>query len=141
MEGSVLSFLRAEWKVSDTGSVQCWASSFKYHKCWHSHLTALFGYLSHFSILSMVPFSPFNLGNSKNYLDQIRLRNIDREYYQEINLSNYMKIINCVYLPYIQNFWMWAPFSHKKYLIYCIELKVTHQDDNLQNNCIKIGWK
>jgi hypothetical protein len=28
MEGSVLSFLRAEWKVSDTGSAQCWASSF-----------------------------------------------------------------------------------------------------------------
>jgi hypothetical protein len=27
MEGSVLSFLRAEWKVSDTGSAQCWASS------------------------------------------------------------------------------------------------------------------
>jgi hypothetical protein len=27
MEGSVLSFLKAEWKVSDTGSVQCWASS------------------------------------------------------------------------------------------------------------------
>jgi hypothetical protein len=27
MEGSVLSFLRVEWKVSDTGSVQCWASS------------------------------------------------------------------------------------------------------------------
>ena len=31
MEGSVLSFLKAEWKVSDTGSVH-WASSF------HSHL-------------------------------------------------------------------------------------------------------
>ena len=29
MEGSVLSFLRAEWKVSDTGSAQCWASSIK----------------------------------------------------------------------------------------------------------------
>jgi hypothetical protein len=28
MEGSVLSFLKAEWKVSDTGSAQCWASSF-----------------------------------------------------------------------------------------------------------------
>jgi hypothetical protein len=27
LEGSVLSFLRAEWKVSDTGSAQCWASS------------------------------------------------------------------------------------------------------------------
>jgi hypothetical protein len=27
MEGSVLSFLKAEWKVSDTGSAQCWASS------------------------------------------------------------------------------------------------------------------
>ena len=27
MEGSVLSFLRAEWKVSDTGSALCWASS------------------------------------------------------------------------------------------------------------------
>jgi hypothetical protein len=27
MEGSVLSFLKAEWKVSDTGSAQ-WASSF-----------------------------------------------------------------------------------------------------------------
>jgi hypothetical protein len=27
-EGSVLSFLKAEWKVSDTGSAQCWASSF-----------------------------------------------------------------------------------------------------------------
>ena len=27
MEGSVLSFLKAEWKVSDTGSSQCWASS------------------------------------------------------------------------------------------------------------------
>jgi hypothetical protein len=26
MEGSVLSFLKAEWKVSDTGSAQCWAS-------------------------------------------------------------------------------------------------------------------
>jgi hypothetical protein len=29
MEGSVLSFLKVEWKVSDTGSAQCWASSFK----------------------------------------------------------------------------------------------------------------
>ena len=28
VEGSVLSFLKAEWKVSDTGSAQCWASSF-----------------------------------------------------------------------------------------------------------------
>jgi hypothetical protein len=28
MEGSVLSFLKAEWKVSDTGSAQCWASSY-----------------------------------------------------------------------------------------------------------------
>ena len=28
MEGSVLSFLKAEWKVTDTGSAQCWASSF-----------------------------------------------------------------------------------------------------------------
>jgi hypothetical protein len=28
MEGSVLSFLKAERKVSDTGSAQCWASSF-----------------------------------------------------------------------------------------------------------------
>ena len=27
MEGSVLIFLKAEWKVSDTGSAQCWASS------------------------------------------------------------------------------------------------------------------
>jgi hypothetical protein len=27
MEGSVLSFLKAEWNVSDTGSDQCWASS------------------------------------------------------------------------------------------------------------------
>ena len=26
MEGSVFSFLKAEWKVSDTGSAQCWAS-------------------------------------------------------------------------------------------------------------------
>ena len=30
MEGSVLSFLKAEWKVSDTGSVH-WASSFYYY--------------------------------------------------------------------------------------------------------------
>jgi hypothetical protein len=28
MEGSVLSFFKAEWKVSDTGSAQCWAFSF-----------------------------------------------------------------------------------------------------------------
>ena len=28
MEGSVLSFLKAEWKVSHTGSAQSWASSF-----------------------------------------------------------------------------------------------------------------
>jgi hypothetical protein len=28
MESSVLSFLRAEWKVSDTGLAQCWASSY-----------------------------------------------------------------------------------------------------------------
>jgi hypothetical protein len=28
MEGSVLRFLKAEWKVCDTGSAQCWASSF-----------------------------------------------------------------------------------------------------------------
>jgi hypothetical protein len=28
MEGSVLSFLKAECKVIDTGSAQCWASSF-----------------------------------------------------------------------------------------------------------------
>ena len=27
MEDSVLSFLKAEWKVSDTGSAQCWTSS------------------------------------------------------------------------------------------------------------------
>jgi hypothetical protein len=27
MKGSVLSFLKAEWKVSDTGPAQCWASS------------------------------------------------------------------------------------------------------------------
>jgi hypothetical protein len=32
MEGSVLSFLKAEWKVSDTGSAQCWAS---YHVSHH----------------------------------------------------------------------------------------------------------
>jgi hypothetical protein len=31
MEDSVLSFLKAEWKVSDTGSVH-WASSFNYRK-------------------------------------------------------------------------------------------------------------
>jgi hypothetical protein len=30
MEGSVLSFLKAEWKVSDTGSVH-WASSYIYN--------------------------------------------------------------------------------------------------------------
>ena len=30
MEGSVLCFLKAEWKVSDTGSAQCWASSSLY---------------------------------------------------------------------------------------------------------------
>ena len=30
MEGSVLSFLKAEWKVSDTGSAQCWVSSSLY---------------------------------------------------------------------------------------------------------------
>ena len=30
MEGSVLSFLKAEWKVSDTGSAH-WASSFIYY--------------------------------------------------------------------------------------------------------------
>jgi hypothetical protein len=30
MEGSVLSILKAEWKVSDTGSAQCWASSYVY---------------------------------------------------------------------------------------------------------------
>jgi hypothetical protein len=29
MEGSVLGFLKAEWKVSDTGSVH-WSSSFDY---------------------------------------------------------------------------------------------------------------
>ena len=28
MEGSVLSIPKAEWKVSDTGSAQCWASSY-----------------------------------------------------------------------------------------------------------------
>jgi hypothetical protein len=30
MEGSVLSFLKAEWKVSDTGSAHlaCWAPSY-----------------------------------------------------------------------------------------------------------------
>jgi hypothetical protein len=27
MEGSVLSFLKTEWKVNDTDSAQCWASS------------------------------------------------------------------------------------------------------------------
>ena len=31
MEGSVLSFLKAEWKVSDTGSAH-WASSFYHHQ-------------------------------------------------------------------------------------------------------------
>jgi hypothetical protein len=31
MEGSVLSFLKAEWKVSDTGSAH-WASSFRNYK-------------------------------------------------------------------------------------------------------------
>ena len=30
MEGSVLSFLKAEWNVSDTGSPQCWASNLKW---------------------------------------------------------------------------------------------------------------
>jgi hypothetical protein len=30
MEGSVLSFLRSEWKVSDTGSAH-WASSLTFH--------------------------------------------------------------------------------------------------------------
>jgi hypothetical protein len=29
MEGSVLNFLKAEWKVNDTGSAH-WASSFRY---------------------------------------------------------------------------------------------------------------
>jgi hypothetical protein len=28
MEGYILCFLKSEWKVSDTGSDQCWASSF-----------------------------------------------------------------------------------------------------------------
>jgi hypothetical protein len=32
MEGSVLSFLKAEWKVSDTGSAH-WASSFDNPVC------------------------------------------------------------------------------------------------------------
>jgi hypothetical protein len=38
MEGSVLSFLKAEWKVSDTGSAQSWASSFSkyiYSSSWY----------------------------------------------------------------------------------------------------------
>ena len=38
MEGSVLSFLKAEWNVSDTGSAH-WASSFFYY------ITILFIYL------------------------------------------------------------------------------------------------
>jgi hypothetical protein len=36
MEDSVLSFLKAEWKVSDAGSTQCWASSFSvilFYRC------------------------------------------------------------------------------------------------------------
>jgi hypothetical protein len=34
MEDSVLSFLRAEWKVSDTSSTQCWASTLvQFHLC------------------------------------------------------------------------------------------------------------
>ena len=41
MEGSVLSFLKAEWKVSDAGSAH-WASSLKaiwisIHSCWGGH--------------------------------------------------------------------------------------------------------
>jgi hypothetical protein len=34
MEGYVLRFLRAEWKVSDTGSAQCWASSLNKALMW-----------------------------------------------------------------------------------------------------------
>jgi hypothetical protein len=34
MEGSVLSFLKADWKVSDTGTAH-WASSFAFAITWH----------------------------------------------------------------------------------------------------------
>jgi hypothetical protein len=44
MEGSVLSFLKAEWKVSDTGSAY-WASSFFYH--WQSFTLSWFQVLVH----------------------------------------------------------------------------------------------
>ena len=37
MEGSVLSFLKAEWKESDTGSAH-WASSFSYIKVRTSYI-------------------------------------------------------------------------------------------------------
>jgi len=36
MEGSVLSFLKAEWKASDTGSAH-WASSYYYTDKWTSN--------------------------------------------------------------------------------------------------------
>jgi hypothetical protein len=35
----ILSFLKAEWKVSDTGSAQCWASSLSCHRKFHMNLT------------------------------------------------------------------------------------------------------
>jgi hypothetical protein len=38
LEGSVLSFLKAEWKVSDTGSAH-WASSYVYFQLHHNRLT------------------------------------------------------------------------------------------------------
>ena len=38
LEGSVLSFLKAEWKVSNTGSAH-WASSYVYFQLYHNRLT------------------------------------------------------------------------------------------------------
>jgi hypothetical protein len=48
MEGSVLSFLKAEWKVSDTCSARCWASSFRGVKIWTVYFRSYWSYKNAF---------------------------------------------------------------------------------------------
>ena len=63
MGGSVLSFLKAEWKVSDTGSAH-WASSLKYTlPVWN--LTKIFSSTVNISFAKVVIATEFLLATSE----------------------------------------------------------------------------
>jgi hypothetical protein len=66
MEGSVLSFLKAEWKVSDTCSAQCWASSFASQHSWFTRACCAVSNSYHHSLIILYCIQAIGL-DSKLY--------------------------------------------------------------------------